>query len=131
MKANELMVGGWAIRGNITEEPLRITDICASKNNVYLDLSGIPILEKIDKINPIPLTPEILGKNFESDDNNFGYQNYRLNANFIIENRGDRFCLVRIVERYYYATFFVCNINYVHQLQHAIYLLGIDKEIVL
>ena len=128
------MIGDWAIRGNIAEEPMRITDICASKNNVYLDLSGIPILEKIDKINPIPLTPEILEKNFESNNNSFGYQNYRLNADFIIENRGDRFCLVRFINGYRYAsTFFVCNINYVHQLQQVLKLLSIDidKEIVL
>ena len=129
MKADELMVGDWVHIKDALLPP--IYSKVYSIYPPYIQLKGELGQFRDDTLAPIPLTPEILEKNFESDDNNFGYQNYRLNANFIIENRGDRFCLVRIVERYYYATFFVCNINYVHQLQHAIYLLGIDKEIVL
>lgn len=83
-----------------------------------------------DCFEPIPLTPEILEKNgFESNKNVFGGMNYALNADFFIENRGDRFCLSRIMAGHKYSTFWVCDIHYVHELQHCLKLVGIDKEI--
>lgn len=136
MKANELMIGDWVICGNITEEPTRITDICESKNNVYLDLSGIPILAKIDKINPIPLTPEILEKN--------GFKKAKFNDN---EPSGlcgkwwskDGLILVKMFELTLIGIVFsvsgnnsrISNIRYIHELQHALKLCGIDKTITL
>lgn len=148
MKANELMIGDWVIRGNITEEPTRITDICASKNNVYLDLSGIPILEKIDKINPIPLTPEILDKNgfiwtgggdsSKMFSTPWGYDGIRYNLYVGLkkktievhaahpELRSESWPWRKVNK----VSLEVCGC-YVHELQHALRLCGIDKEIVL
>lgn len=140
MKANKLMIGDWVIRGNITEEPMRITDICASKNNVYLDLSGIPILVKIDKINPIPITPEILEKiGFKnvSDHTLKGCDTYELsfgrdNDQKIIYKLGDYFAYEYYDDRWHrlFETQ-ICHRWCVHNLQHALKLCGIEKEVVL
>lgn len=135
MKANELMIGDWVIRGNITEEPMRITDICASKNNVYLDLSGIPILGKIDKINPIPLTPEILKKNgfkmakWKEDEPAGLLGKWWDNRGQVLVKRFD-FTLLGEVYSVKANNSQISNIRYVHELQHALRLCGIDKEIV-
>lgn len=130
MKAEELMIGDWVIRGNIIQEPMRITDICASKNNVYLDLSGIPVLEKISKIQPIPITPEILEKNeIEADPVVYSvYRHEDFSIAYDIDENGKyywAFCMVN-----YYNEANIC-IHYVHELQHALKLCKIDKEIVL
>ena len=84
----------------------------------------------INDAQPIPLTPEILEKNTsESNKNVFGGMNYALNADYFIENRGDRFCFSRRMAGHKYSTFWVCDIHYVHDLQHLIKLVGIDKKI--
>lgn len=83
-------------------------------------------------ISEIPITPEILEKNtFESNKNLFGLCNYELSESYILENRGDRFCLSRIMAGHKYSTFWICDIHYVHELQHCLKLVGIEKEITL
>lgn len=80
-------------------------------------------------IQPVPLTAEILEKNwFKSDTNVFGLCDYELSERYILENRGDRFCVVKRILSYG-STFHMVDVKYVHQLQHALRLLGIYKTI--
>lgn len=86
-------------------------------------------------IQPIPLTPEILEKNFGKPYSRGGFHNYRMEKDetiaFVIEDRrvsatpNNRvvFCLV--------PGTYICDVNYVHELQHALKLCKIEKEIVL
>lgn len=80
-------------------------------------------------IEPIPLTAEILEKNFKSKRNIFGLQTYILDENFSLEDRGSKLCLVRTCNDYIGSKFWVCDIMYVHQLQHALKLFNIEQEI--
>lgn len=126
MKANELMIGDWyAFRGHpyqCTASDIASIAECEEK--------GAPT-----DISEIPLTPEILEKN--------GFKKYSdtlygLVENFTIEIRLWDDILIRVGEKYD-STFQVgynwfvngLVISDVHELQHCLKLVGIDKEIVL
>lgn len=91
----------------------------------------------IEQYKPLPITPEILIQNgfikqdfdgweyMEPDDNSSSYLSYRIlwrtdydNHLFIEKYTGRNIGRVQIL-----------NIDYVHQLQHALKLFNIDKEI--
>lgn len=86
-------------------------------------------------IQPIPLTPEILEKNFGKSYPRGGFRNYRMEKDetiaFVIEDRrvsaapDNRVVFCRVPGTY------ICDVNYVHELQHALKLCGIKKEIIL
>lgn len=120
MKASELMLGDWVLDTR-TKNPLRV--------NPFMAEMEVPEWE------PIPLTPEILEKN--------GF-----NKGDIIEPEDEIYC-VELFNIHYdneERKFWVCNffeseygtweisdlfqIKHVHQLQHALKLCGIDKEII-
>ena len=122
MKANELMIGDW-VRIKITQHNTKVTNIDA--NSVYTEFA-FPI--RYDEIEPITLTPEILEKN--------GFVGWRdkcyrweyaegiyINIDFTEEEPW-----AHISNRCYSATP-ICR--YVHELQHALKLFGIEKEIIL
>jgi hypothetical protein len=112
MRATDLMIGDWVKCGR---RYMKVTQLAEDMD--------------CDDIDPIIITPEILEKNFESESNIFGLQTYKLNENFNLENRGERFCLVRKCRAYYTSTFWICDLVHLHQLQHALKLCGIEKEI--
>lgn len=126
------MVGDYVIRKNVPKEILIVVAIDSIRNIVYLDLDGLGITEKIENIEPISITPEILEKN------GFVKQDY---AGWVIsEDFGRRFMSYRTdyfdgLLKIVYAKDPLCDlclkIKYVHELQHALRLCGIDKEIVL
>ena len=119
MKANELMVGDY-VHHKITNEILQITEILSwgVKVKEYEDA----VADSID-IEPIPLTPEILEKNgfvyndipFEQTWQQYGLSLYAAGNGYRV-NCGKNVALI---------------INSVHELQHALRLCGIEKEIVL
>ena len=127
MKANELMLRDWVI--GCSGKPFQIGEI--NPNFIYWD-----------EIKPIPLTPEILEKNgFEKvldKDNIECYRYYNSAADGYIEiilyNGGEGDWSIKIVN---YEKFdnneIVYNNNFiflkVHQLQQALRLCGIKKEI--
>lgn len=86
-------------------------------------------------IQPIPLTSEILEKNFGKPYPRGGFHNYRIEKDetiaFVIEDRrvsaapDNRVVFCRVPGTY------ICDVNYVHELQHALKLCKIEKEIVL
>ena len=120
MKAQDLMVGDW-IYHKITGENLQITEILSwgVKVNEYKDA----VADSID-IKPIPLTPEILEKNgfvyndmpFVQGWEQFGLTLYRGDNDGFLINCGENVAM---------------KINAVHQLQNALRLAGIEKEITL
>lgn len=128
-KETDLMIGDWI------ENPLglkgQIKSIKYSGHGYIVEISfgeGSDQCFPIEDVRPIPLTPEILEKNgFDSDNNIFGLCNYELSSDLILENRGDRFCLVR--RGHGSSTYWILALNYVHELQHCLRFFRIDKDI--
>ena len=110
MKAEELMVGDWVL-DSYTNRPMRIEGINGGNPRFGQDLE------------PIPLTPEILEK--------IGFTNEGFFAKLVIDIR--KICCdsknISILTGEHVDLAIPCF--YVHELQHALRLCGIDKEIVL
>lgn len=111
MKANELMIGDWVYAFGCKN--VQVKEILEDGIHDFTTYS----LSPFDEIEPILLTPEILERN--------GWRYDELNGEFygavtILGNK---------------APFLVLNgsvqVNYVHELQHALRICGIEKEIVL
>lgn len=125
MNATELMVGDYVIRKNVPKEILIVDTIDSIRDIVYLDLDGLGITEKIENIEPIPLTQKILGQNgfeLQRDKSELG----TLDTYWLGSELG-AFRIHRLNNGDY--QFGLAKIKYVHQLQHALRLCGIDKEI--
>lgn len=124
LKANELMIGDWV--QDIT--PVVIDAISNEDICTYRTKHGY-ITANPSNLKPIPLTAEILEKNgFRTfgliDAPKYGLW---LNDGRIIE-------LSRIDNGWRIWVFYnniPMSLNYLHELQHALRLCGIDKEIVL
>ena len=122
MKANELMIGDWAdFASELGDQPIaKIITV----NDLYMIDNGRMV------VRPIPLTPEILEKN-------------RFKKDFELKGcywRPDcrKYCIVKEIETWYFAFrhmggghICISECNYVHELQHALRLCKVDKEIVL
>lgn len=141
MEAKELMIGDWVyakvqVDDTGTEPvyetiPKRVSELSRGINGIYAEdtstFAGAEIL-------PIPLTPEILEKNGL----NKGTWGCSDRVCYSIIDGAYQLALVQELPSYY------CNIRtvsslvnmnipirYVHELQHALRLAGINKEIVL
>lgn len=132
MKANELMVGDWVqnplgAKGWVKEIRLipkdsdgfggyYLVDIAYSKDgDSYARLEA-------KELNPIPLTPEILEKyGFESCK-----EGYDIGIPLLY---WDKYCTAVCGWTHCSNIIEVFDCRYVHQLQHALRLCGIDKEI--
>jgi hypothetical protein len=108
MKAKELMIGDWVDYRGICNR-IAPADFCH--------------FEWIDKIRPIPLTPEILEKNgfrLDTYSGEFMSGKWWTRNDFVIhESMNDSIGKNNF------------SYKYVHQLQHALRLCGIEKEIIL
>lgn len=136
MKANELMIGDWVLHDR---EPYQIRQlgiygvdrdgedypaVCVGKPK------GVGLIVERNEIEPIPLTQEILEKNGfvlkEEEKGAYGVDIVpyytRRDVPFEVFCDGEPF-----------AIWFKdpVNIGYVHELQHAFRLCGIEKEIIL
>ena len=102
MKANELMVGDWLKHANGKYYRVTRIDVLGDYNSIHYACGFPHLWEYNNKFEPIPLTPEILEKN--------GFK--------------------RVIpsER---TKVYLTHIKYVHELQHALRLCGIEKEIIL
>ena len=134
MKANELMIGDWLKCSDPT--PFRITDIETEKGTSYFSVIGDDgwVVDG-GELEPIPLTAEILERNcknilrwkgkgyewtwYNEDD---GY--IELSSRAEGETCKDGFFVSANGGEYQLFT-----IHYVHELQHALRLCGIEKEI--
>ena len=142
MKENELMIGDYVIRKNVPQEILIVDAIDSIRNIVYLDLDGLGITEKLENIEPVAPTPNILVKNgFEKtldEDDVECYRYYNRAADGYIKitlyDGSDGDWRLEIVN---YDKFIDNEIRYknefsflkVHELQHALRLCGIEKTI--
>lgn len=120
MQAIELMLGDWVFYPK-TQEYCKVTTIhnkylyCFPKGSDEKHSYGL----REESVSPIPLTEEILVKNgfekFAENQTHFDYTDNDIHLEYWI---GDG-CFM-----YYTAV-----IHYVHQLQHALRLCNIEKEI--
>lgn len=135
MKANELQIGDWVnflidVEGGDTEndpknvvyQPMQVDSI-SSLDEVSSAFYGVT--NDAAQLRPIPLTAEILEKN------GFRKGNYievvgGLDTYYLGEEIGS-FRIHRLQNGYY--QFGLAKIKYVHQLQHALRLCEIEKEI--
>lgn len=149
MKANELMIGDWVMVYPWDEtpwKPNKITDINfhSWEGTDFCDSVGVEEWDELslDDIKPIPLTAEILKKNgFYASEVSSHHIKYVCSTGPIDEfadivlicgkDNKDKWrwdCLeLRI--HYYRGDIHQFKINYVHELQHALRLCGIEKEI--
>ena len=131
MKATDLMIGDWVKCTDPRCEGHQVDLIDNGNEEVGLDGE----IDNFENIIPIPLTPEILEKNFGKPYPRGGFHNYRMEKDetiaFVIEDRrvsaapDNRVVFCRVPDTY------ICDVNYVHELQHALRLCGIDKELTL
>lgn len=117
------MIGDWVAIGN---NFIRVTSLQVSRN--------------YPEANPIPLTAEILEKNGWKDISDHtlkGCETFKLHYEqrsfdfYITIKLRDYFKLESYDDRYYTLCEMEFGCRFVHQLQHALKLCGIDKEIVL
>ena len=110
MKVEELMVGDW-VRNDLGETQqvveLREDGAMLYYNDIF----------PYDDIQPIPLTPEIFEKNefknIDEDNDCYGFYIYWRNENGYSIGMQD------------------LHLHFVHELQHALRLCGIEKEIII
>lgn len=120
MKANELMIGDWVYNTH-NQQNEQVQEI--GSGLVMLNYND---LYEYDEIEPIPLTPEILEKNgwmYIAEDKVFYPENLKGELPwiyYITDGTNDVFRMKDF-----------CNLQYVHQLQHALRLCEIEKEIIL
>lgn len=133
MKATELMIGDWVnLKNGKVIMPCQVTVIGHSTQDrddigttVCVDLSKeFPTcIFDMDVITPIPLTPEILEKNGfvkELDSDGIHYR-------FTLIQGCSQFSL--LYARSVFQWLYPIDFKYVHELQHALKLCGIDKQI--
>ena len=127
MKANELMIGDWVL---FSGELKRVKSIVVSDNGVeriYVFGNTCQVSTINAYIQPIPLTPEILKKNgweYNNYNNETEYEEeYYVDENgFDIHINGKNF-EVRCIDAVN------IQLKYLHELQHALKLCGIEKTI--
>lgn len=127
MKAEELMIGDLVIHGfggigKITEIDSKTVVIKDDGFDIGDGMNEVSFA--INELKPIPLTDEILVKSgFRKQNNSSGV--IKLDTYWLGEEFGFR---IHSFETDYYQ-FGLAKIKYVHQLQHALRLCGINKEI--
>lgn len=124
MKANELMIGDW-VQPCSRSYPVQVESLPVDTINGDMGAA----------FDPIPLTPEILEKNGfiikhpESEKRTY----WRDCAGQIVGHKNRGLMLMEIhgnPKKFgYFIPYFKGHLYYVHELQHALRLCGIDKEI--
>ena len=133
MKATELMIGDWVCLKDDTksELPLKVDGILIDD----ISLEGEGFLGGVDGlVRPIPLTPEILEKNgFEMFKYDGWVHYYRIFGNsvipFVLHSMIGGEMLSQEVDIFSTSTNTNrgIDVNYVHELQHALRLCGLNE----
>ena len=150
MKPEELMLGDYVnflihIEGGNTDydpkvaqyQPMKIVSLSTWVSNDGEVESAEGVINDIDQVKPIPLTAEILEKNFDSDKVDFEgrnidtrYTDHNEFREITIHEYNDGLWEVEIDEVEFSSLptwkMYVCD---VHELQHALRLYGINKKI--
>lgn len=125
MEANELMIGDWVLINGTPMQIQAINDIdgeIMAGDELYCLIEDRAHSE--DKVKPIPLTPEILEKNGFVRSSVFVEWKYERNGIYMLWKP---FPWLQISTN---EAEVKNECEYVHKLQHALKLCGIDKEIV-
>lgn len=156
LKISDLAVGDW-VKVDISPTPRRIASVNIewSDDGGYVVLQGVVRKFRMSVIEPIPITPEILKKNEvyvrwlcvaadpfgglfgDNETNHTKCEKFYKNSDFVIHStlRGERYgrwqFATNDMRRGFKGRTVLANINYVHELQQALRLAGINKEIVL
>ena len=132
MKAKDLMIGDWVLIDftprNKYYEPGIITGLCSEEAEIVAkNQDGVPFYTDDEKkVLPIPLTAEILEKNgFDMDDYTV---HFKEDEHYMLELVFEDDELKWTINCNEYT---IMNFEYVHELQHALRLCGIEKEIIL
>ena len=126
MKATELMVGDWVL---MKDKPYKVASL-SSIENLELESDKYIFHCLKDEIVPVPLTPEILEQNGFVKQAYDGWLISEDNGRGLIEYRTDYFDgLLRIDYAEEPFSKLTIKVKYLHELQHALILCGIDKEI--
>jgi hypothetical protein len=134
MKAKELMIGDWVMINPISY--YQVEQIRMEFGELRIYLKGTEVFATENEIMPIPLTPEILEKNgFEMVYDEYKLPNYRIKWKSYTNLF---FTVFTGVDGYWNHVGFgviiggvPATLDYVHQLQHALRLCEIEKEIIL
>ena len=124
MKAEQLMIGDWVVYEGDTEysDPVKIEGMdIATDSLITSDREDVGF----DGVWPIPLTPEILEKN-GLDFSRFKCDYFPEDKNYTLEICYDGNGTYWTINCDEYS---IIELKYVHELQHAIRLCGIEKEI--
>lgn len=129
MKANELMIGDW-VQGFVPDTYSRVEAIPGENRLGVISSGGHYIASVADDFQPIPLTPEILEKNGWKH-KYYGIYRQTIGETITIDiypegcsvedERGSQ-CRYRLRHH-------LPGPKFVHELQHALRLCGIEKEI--
>ena len=122
MRIEELSVGDW-VRHTFYEENVRIARIDGDSERVLAERGKMSISCHLNHFESIPITPEILKMN--------GWRNDMADRNFwatdeVYIYNHDGIWRLRPKSP---ELLIVVDIKYIHELQHALRLLGVEKEI--
>lgn len=133
MKANELMVGNWVLWKNKKVQIARVSGIVYSFGHIDVTLAHCNddnLLETHDikSVSPIPLTSDVLEKNgFKKEGRWFIIEDDYYDVS--IKEITDSIWRVKYCNTEFSAFDCVLHVAFVHQLQNALRLCGIEKEI--
>lgn len=126
MNANELMIGDWVSYEN---EPIMVWEIDDYYDRINTEPDGYNAITcvEISEVTPIPLTPEILEKNGFWSQHNVGYVMEEHENEIIYDLLDHKLRILKNREQILNLESFgdMC----VHELQHALRLCNINKEI--
>ena len=135
MKANELMIGDWVTFKDCQHEnpmPIKIIAIgfqADEEDDCLVQINGdraCDIITIDDEIVGIPLTAEILEKNGFEPTLAPGERVWKDNSQEVwLDNEGKNYWANIKNGEFYFEGY----IEYIHELQHALRLCGIEKEI--
>lgn len=128
MKANELMIGDW-VQGFVPDTYSRVEAIPNENRLGVISSGGHYIASVADDFQPIPLTPEILEKNGWKHKYYDVYQQ-TIGETITIDIFPEGCSIVdsRGSQRFWFR-YHLPSLKFVHELQHAMRLCGIEKEI--
>lgn len=130
IKISDLSIGDW-VRHTYYEENLQIKRIDGESERLLVEKGLLSVSCHLDHFEPIPLTPEILEKN------GFVKKNYDHGKmwdwwwdNVLVRKFADEdiYRFIVVFNSKHYTTMMVVG-KHTHELQHALRLAGVGKEI--
>lgn len=135
MKPEELMIGDYITFSDVQNDDYctKLKVIALNEGEVYVSVDGDPVADLFspEDLAGIPITPKILEKNFGEARNGGYFDGDEFYELFIVEINDGTWIIkldnigASVVSRQ------MVMAGYVHELQHFLKLVGIEKEIIL